>query len=178
MDIDIQTETLWPDQQTGPWLLRASFAATDGALVPVGIEIWAVSPPGPSSRWTAWRPDLVAADRPLVPLTPAGLRIPLGRLADELAASAARYLPAARAQHRNEADLLETVAKTRRRTGRPPLYPPEHYAAVADVYRQVGGRAPTAGVAERFGVSRSTASKWVVRARRLGLLERERNRHG
>lgn len=170
MEIAVQTERRWPDPRTGPWLLRVSFAADADTLVPVGVEVWAIRPPVPSSRWTAWQADLPAAERPPVPLTPAGLRIPLARLADQTATAASQYAPAARARGRQEAPTLEALAKTRRRRGRPPLYPPDHFAAVADAYRETGGRRPTADVADRFGVSRSTAAHWITRCRRMGLI--------
>jgi hypothetical protein len=53
--------------------------------------------------------------------------------------------------------------------GRPRLYPDSHYARVALLYAQVR-EAPTKAVAERFGVSRSAAAKWVARCRERGLL--------
>jgi len=49
----------------------------------------------------------------------------------------------------------------------------EHFVRVAMVYAQAVAakrRDPTRAVAERFGVSRNTAAKWVVRARKLDLL--------
>lgn len=50
---------------------------------------------------------------------------------------------------------------------------PNHFAEVAEVYRQGMTSdipAPTTHVATTFSVSRSTAAKWVTEARRLGLL--------
>lgn len=50
-------------------------------------------------------------------------------------------------------------------------YPPEHFADVARVYRSnVEGGRPTLSVADAFGVGKSTAAKWVARARSLGYL--------
>jgi hypothetical protein len=45
-----------------------------------------------------------------------------------------------------------------------------HLREVAEVYRAVG-RHPTKAVAERFGVPRPTAARWVATARERGLLE-------
>jgi hypothetical protein len=63
--------------------------------------------------------------------------------------------------------------------GRPPLYPPEHFAEVAQVYSQAyrsHSRNPTLTVSKEFQVSRSTAAKWVARARKLGFLHGTRQR--
>ena len=59
------------------------------------------------------------------------------------------------------------------RRGGVPLYQPEHFASVAETYRAAfaaGSAAPTKAVAQAFSVSRSTAAKWVARAREMGLL--------
>lgn len=59
------------------------------------------------------------------------------------------------------------------RAGGVPLYGPDHFAAVAETYRasfHAGSAAPTKAVAQAFSVSRSTAAKWVARAREMGLL--------
>lgn len=63
---------------------------------------------------------------------------------------------------------LDTVGEPRR-PGRPPL-PLEHYEEVAAIYRSAGGRRPVQVVAEAMNASRSTASGWVSRCRKLGLL--------
>lgn len=55
--------------------------------------------------------------------------------------------------------------------GRPAQYDAEHWAEVAEVYREGWQRGtPTKAVAEHFTVSKSTAAKWVARCRTLGLL--------
>jgi hypothetical protein len=59
--------------------------------------------------------------------------------------------------------------------GRRPLYDDEHFKKVADVYLaswRSGSPNPTKDVAdhESFRVTRSTAAKWVARARSLGYL--------
>jgi hypothetical protein len=50
----------------------------------------------------------------------------------------------------------------------------EHFEAVAAVYRAAcsrpGRKRPTEAVKEQFSVSHSSATKWVHRARELGLL--------
>lgn len=59
------------------------------------------------------------------------------------------------------------------RPGRPRELGAEHFAEVALVYSEAwraGSRAPTKAVQQHFGTSRSTAAKWVARARAIGLL--------
>jgi hypothetical protein len=55
--------------------------------------------------------------------------------------------------------------------GRPPVYGPDHYATVAQIY-QVTPRRPTEAVAAHFGVPRSRAANWVRKARTLGLINK------
>lgn len=60
--------------------------------------------------------------------------------------------------------------------GRPPLEE-SHFALVARAYAWAwvaGVPNPTQFVADRYGVSHSTAAKWVAKSRRLGLLEATR----
>lgn len=64
------------------------------------------------------------------------------------------------------------------RGGRPRELQPEHFATVAEVYSAAfaAGIPPTREVAQRFNVSRSTAAKWVARARDARLLPRTKQR--
>jgi len=62
-----------------------------------------------------------------------------------------------------------------RRHGWQPL-DDEHLRKVASVYR-AAERHPTKAVAERFGVPRPTAGRWVMAARARGLLEPATQRH-
>jgi hypothetical protein len=166
VDIAAQTEHPWPDPTTGPWLLRVSFALAADRLVPVGVEMWAVAPPT-SGQWATWHAAL--PDGQTTPLTPPALRIPLSRLADGLAADVARYMPTLTAHGHQE--VAEAVIKTHRKRGPVPVYGPEHWQNVVAVYRQADQRRPTTTVAERFGVSRSAAAKWIARCRQMGLLD-------
>ena len=59
------------------------------------------------------------------------------------------------------------------RRARKDSHGPEHFAEVAQVYRDALAcqvPSPTRQIALRFNVSRSTAAKWVSEARRRGLL--------
>lgn len=81
---------------------------------------------------------------------------------------------AAMAPYGEEARDIER-AWARMRRGRTPFYPPEHYERVADLYRRnADSGSPTKAVAEQWTpkpVPRSTANKWVAKARELGLIE-------
>jgi hypothetical protein len=82
------------------------------------------------------------------------------RLAGRIRTRARRRLPAA------------TAAARRGRTGRPVERGPEHLAQVAKVYVDAyrAGQHPTKAVGQTWQVSRTTAAKWVARARDVGLL--------
>jgi hypothetical protein len=71
---------------------------------------------------------------------------------------------------RRQVDIARSSLHTAA-TGAPTL-PDEHYREVAEFYsrEQSAGRPPTRGVKERWGVSHSTAAKWVAKARRLKFL--------
>jgi hypothetical protein len=62
--------------------------------------------------------------------------------------------------------------------GRPRQYGPDHWAQVVTIYSDAygAGLPPTKAVADTFQVSRSTAAKWVARARRDGLLPKTKPR--
>jgi len=68
------------------------------------------------------------------------------------------------------ADSADASAPRSRRPGRPPRYAHAHWQTVADVYKAHGGRAPRKAVAEHFGIDVVKASKWIGKARELGLL--------
>jgi hypothetical protein len=82
------------------------------------------------------------------------------RLARRTRTSARRRLPAA------------TATTRRGRTGRPIERGPEHLAQVAKVYAHAyrAGQRPTEAVRQEWQVSKTTAAKWVARAREAGLL--------
>lgn len=74
-------------------------------------------------------------------------------------------------------DVLKTtdlaIETPRRRPGRPVSLGPNHYREIARIYAEAwraGDRHPSATVAAKLHVARSTAAKGVATARRLGFL--------
>ena len=185
----------WPDRRKGPWSLSFHWAEIDGRQECVGIEIWS------GYEWHREYTDeakreLIDELRRIpgaVPatLTAGGLRIPFTSLIEtarrellEMHRQAATMLEDGGRD--DLADRMQTIAArfdkqgtASRRTasrgrGRPRQYPPEHFVEVAEVYKAAwndGDRHPTRAVAKKFGVSDSTAAKWVARARADGALE-------
>ena len=150
-----------------PYRVVLRFAEAEGRAVCVNVEIGAAFREGEG------------ADFDPEPITTSALRaIPLARLIDlALRTFLSRHeeldgdTPSSRF-NRERKETLEAALRVKKRPGRPPLYGEDHYAKVATVYRQnSGGRAPTKAVSEHFQTTKSTAAKWVGRARELGLLE-------
>jgi hypothetical protein len=142
------------------------FAEIDGQYQLVNIEI-GVDPTNPEApdpapirtstlRSIPLRNLLQRADEKRVALLEGMLA---GRLGEQGIQQSKRQLPAARASKRG-------------RGGRPAMYDDQHFAEVAQIYLAAltTGFEPTKTVAQRMQVSRSTAAKWVTRARRMRLL--------
>ena len=72
----------------------------------------------------------------------------------------------------SEAEAIQQLASEPRRGGRKG-HGDDHYAAVAEFYATAwtDGVHPTEAVAEHWTVAKTTAAKWVSRARELGFLE-------
>jgi len=161
----------WPDPVQGPWRVTFHFAAVDGDARCVGVDV------------RGFRADVIERDHDLVdpanpppPLTTSLLqRLQLGRLMDEARADLValrRHVAAAADDIESRIQLAaEQAAGTPERAGRRRLTP-DFLAAVAATYARayLEGESPTEAVASRYGVPRSTAGKWVMRARRDGLL--------
>jgi hypothetical protein len=155
---------VWPE-------VRLRFAEVDGRLVLATVEIGArfddPDAPDPEPIRTSHLRKL-----PLARLVEAQLRT-RESYADAL--ETLRQDPKMTETYRRRAAKMRTqVAATRtqaRKRGRRPLYSREHFERVAKIYGvayETG--APTREVAEVMGVARSTANKWVARARQMGLL--------
>lgn len=165
----------WPDAERGPYSLRLTSALIDGRPQIVGVELWGEDP--------ANYPD---SDRQALPvpesetgITSVAIRLPLGellaRVLDDYSHDSGLIGKAASASDRLRASVetnQATVDTAPVRRGRRPLYGVPHFARVARVYTDAmaRGKRPTAAVAAWASVNKSTAAKWVARARALGLL--------
>lgn len=173
----------WPDQKSGPWYIVARWAPGADRVECVGLEIW-------KSVYPDLKDGHVVARGKLEPIAGSDLRqLPLGQLlADlwELQRSAARK---SRAHSEMEAHLAErfgnetwlkqataaageataflTQPRERKRWD-----DVDHFEKVAAAYRAAvaNHQPPTKAVASHMNCSYSSATKWVARARELGLL--------
>ena len=174
----------WPDAKKGPNHIGIHFDVIDGEPLCVGVELWSRNPPPPDKRHRS--PFLHQEDRAETIDTTLWRSIPIGRLLRESRARHEAFAHRLADPTSRVADGLAAVypegkpASSIRADGRRMLrhwqgrrrYPPEHFAEVARVYQSsVEGGRPTLSVAETFGVEKSTAAKWVARARNLGYLE-------
>ncbi len=162
----------------GTYLITLDFAEVDGRLECVRFAIGT---------------DVEDPDAPdPAPLTASALRaVPLRELIDDTlfqqTKSLRRWARAAGPSGGEASDLRDRVAAAEaslgRAPGRPPEYTEDHFKLVADAYTRAWkiNLPPRAAVATRWQVSRSTAAKWVARARQMGFLpptERGRPRGG
>jgi hypothetical protein len=155
--------------------IELRFAEVQGRLVCIGLEI------GPARDAENFRN---VEDDDLKPLTATEIRLPLKHLIDfTLERAGMSWTPTPGVPLYDELSqklaMLDTAKAEKKRAGRPLLYGPEHFAEVAAVYRKHeadGGRAPTKAVKDHFGVTKSTAAKWVARAREMDLLDEYQSR--
>jgi hypothetical protein len=140
------TETRWPDPKRGPWFVVGHWVERNGRPECIGLELWKGAQPGDGA--------LRRLGREVDGIGGLDLRaLPLATILDDLWRRGERAHGGA--------------ASVRARRSRDDA---DHFADVAAVYLR-GGRRPTMAVKEHFAVPYSTATKWVSRARALGLLE-------
>ena len=157
----------WKNRRVEP-----RFAEIEGRLVCIGLQI------GPSVKDEVFQN---VEEEDLKPLRAAEIRLPLRELIDralEIGTMSRKVEPGSD-PYEVAVDMLSLLDASRaegsKRPGRPRLHGSEHFAKVAAIYRNhlaSGGRAPTKAVAQHFKTTKSTAAKWVARARELGELER------
>lgn len=177
---------LWPDEKLGPWRLQLHWDLIDGRWALTGLAVRSCSvATHPGDALSAAQN---AGDAGL-PVEETGPGCPR-----ELTSRELRELHLADFAKREEGGWQRLVVETGRATrpstgpsgdanhqgpGRPPLYDEGHFSDVAHAYSEAyrnQPRNPTMKVAKDFRVSRSTAAKWVARARELGFLERTKKR--
>lgn len=173
----------WPDEKKGPFVLEAKWVEESGRPVCVGLTIWkGVLPQVEESGFRR-------LDRS-VPLDGIGgtdLRsIPLARILEQLWAGQRERDSSLRGQWERIADSLppddplqasvtNILAGTAAFHGDGPKRRQaadiDHFRAVAAVYQAAmatpGRKRPTEAVRSHFGVSHSTATKWVHHAREV-----------
>lgn len=162
---------LFPDPKKGPWLVRVSFEEIDGRAECVGVEMWGREIPG--EKKTGKMPKTAT------PVTASALRslqvasvVERGRKAWLSTSKAIVEYGHDWSEHNRKA-AARNVELFESRRGAPAVYDESHFAKVASVYQQAWARheQPTKAVQEHFNVSKSTAAKWVARARNeFGLL--------
>ncbi len=186
-------ELLWPDPETGPWLVRVWWRAQRGVPTPVGLCLtsWVDASdelqPGLHHQMPAGKSEVLLprVDGRLLRSLPVGKIVAQTReqLHDRLQQAltgAADSLAGLRPAHRavGEARLVNLTADTQvirealdsGRRGRD--LGDAHYHEVAEVYAQAlhAGQPPTKAVAEHFTIEKSSAAKQVARARQRGFL--------
>lgn len=180
---------LWPDEDWGPWRLDFEWRRVGGLWVFTTLAIGSTARPDDADdplaeagrRYDEEGPPRV--DEPNVARQLRARDLKRLRLADVLRREAENDNPP-RADVQDAPEVLVP-----RRLAKPGRRGPQHYAQVARVYAEAltaGRLDPTRAVAQKFfdvgypsAGQRSTAAKWVAKARRLGFLyPTERRRAG
>lgn len=172
----------WEDPRRGPWGIQAMWENINGRPECVGLTIWRGADQGDNSHYS-YVPIPGQKLRPITATTVAEL--PIAKIIDELRDAAREHWrtmyatgvsATAKAGVELPSELLFPSTSFEesepRRPGAPRRYAGEHFEQVAEVYLEAwqAGRRPTQAVADAFRVSRTTAAKWISRARNSDLL--------
>lgn len=166
----------WPDPERGPYSLRLTSALIEGRPQLVGVEVWGGDPARYASTFAS---DPIPVPDSETSITSVAIRLPLAKLLagvlDHYRDVSALISKSPGASDRLRASVQANEAIVNAvpvRRGRRPTYGVPHFARVARIYTDAlaSGRRPTAAVAAWGLVNKSTAAKWVARARALGLL--------
>jgi hypothetical protein len=193
--LDVPSNILWPDPESGPWCFVGHWLDIDGRPECIGLEIWkGVAPQQIQAGQT-----VVELTEPLVGLGGTDLRIPLKGIllnlwlaalitevgqrigVKKLKGGIVNRGKRGELTQSEVADLLREMddfivsplrfsdrVRTRRQ-----FNDEDHFQAVAAIYDHASRNRlpPTRAVQGHFNVSYSTATKWVHRARHVfGLL--------
>jgi hypothetical protein len=178
----------WPDPRRGPWGIRANWVLMNGRPECAGLAIWY----GADQDARSPMDYLPHSRRSVRPITATEFaKLPIATIIAKLRTAARDHFRASEAKLQEifadriaAGDVDETLRGIlapsdfedhgRAPVGAPRRYDRSHYVQVARVYLEAwqAGRKPTQAVADHFGVTRSAAAKWVVKARsdELGLL--------
>lgn len=177
------TEQCWPDE-TGPWVMRLTYAIIGDRPGVVGVEIYAVEPEKIRRAVGGW-PKLVKPLGDPEAITTTGSRIPLAEQMqkylmnrehnDSIIAKAPNFPPSLRQMAAERLDLLAGKPRPPKRSpGRPSIYDRDHFEKVAAIYTEAllcGKSSPINEITKAIpGTSRSAATKWVAKAREYGML--------
>ena len=164
--------TLWPDPASGAYMVDLEWAIVDGRPTVIGVTIRGYdSLPVPG----------VLLDEPprAEPIVTTDLRLPLHKLLRQavtehrLAVDESMKSPFGSPWASSFADdARAALERGPKRAGRPPKYDDEHFSGVAVIYNGAlrDLEAPIEAIMRVKKVPRSTAAKWVARARQLGYL--------
>jgi hypothetical protein len=152
----------WPDREKGPYIVRLGVAMLDGRPEILSLQVTGWEGPG----FDAIRNSTVLRE------------LSLPGLLDELLVEVRRgfverdLLPFDLGDHYPDEANDRAAIERNPRGGRPRLYSDEHFRQVADIYMRAAelGLPPTDAVKVKWRVSKSTAAKWVARARNLNYL--------
>jgi hypothetical protein len=161
------SQILWDDPKRGPWGIQAMWVEIDGRPECVGLTIWRGAIQG--STGISYRRIPGAK---MQRITATGIaELPIATIIDKLR-------EAARDHWRHSEEVLLRLGidwctwtlfeePTPGRPGAPRRYGPDHYVRVAETYLAAwdSGRRPTQAVADEFEVTRTTAAKWIAKAR-------------
>lgn len=156
---------LWPDPETGPWLVQLRWGAINGRAECVGIDITSARPEDVfEDRWSALTERMPETATPLTTSVLRNLRI--GELIAEEREQMATTMGELVGPDDESLNVFGASGRTMRDSTRKRLQ------RVADTYRKAWhqGKPPVQTVAKRFGVSEAAASKLVFRARSAGML--------
>lgn len=158
----VAAPVLWPDPDSGPWLVFLRLQVIRGRLECVGINLTSARPEGEWCDLSERMPDTAR------PITTAVLRSL--HLSDLIAEKREQLAAVVREVDGDAGRVGQVFGTAPRRVMRESTR--KRLERVAEVYREAwqAGSPPVKTVAERLGITEASASSYVARARAAGLL--------
>ncbi len=165
---------LWPDSETGPWLIGTTWTVAGSRVECVRVELRSYREP--SEAWAEGRLPLLGDDAVSPVDSTVWRSIPIARVIQQARERAQEDVeawfdralsnPSLPQWMRDDAEAMRAAWRARPERG------PLTREAVAQVYRDAlsHGEPPTKAVEREFRLSASAAAKQVARARAAGLL--------